>query len=89
MADSDPTTDPEIAADDQVDEDADLAIDDAADEGRQRLWIRSLTPLLQLRNHDSDPSSRVQFALDQMYVAACERVARILRSDLSADKNPD
>ena len=83
MADSDPTTDPQIAADDQVDEDQDLAIDDAADEGRQRLWIRSLTPLLQLRSHETDPSSRVQFAFDQMYVAACERVARILRSDLA------
>ena len=83
MADSDPTTDPEIAADDQADEDQDLAVDDAADEGRQRLWIRSLTPLLQLRSHETDPSSRVQFAFDQMYVAACERVARILRSDLT------
>src|SRR5271157_5394569 len=83
MADSDPTTDPQLQADDQVDEDQDLAVDDAADEGRQRLWIRSLTPLLQLRSHETDPSSRVQFAFDQMYVAACERVARILRSDLA------
>lgn len=84
MADSDPTTDPQVQADEaELDEDQDLAVDDAADEGRQRLWIRSLTPLLQLRSHETDPSSRVQFAFDQMYVAACERVARILRSDLA------
>jgi len=82
MAESDPTADPEITAQ-ELAEDQDLAIDDAADEGRQRLWIRSLTPLLQLRTHETDPSSRVQFAFDQMYVAACERVARILRSDLA------
>ena len=87
MDQSDPTTEPEspsgAQADDQADEDQDLAVDDAADEGRQRLWIRSLTPLLQLRTHETDPSSRVQFAFDQMYVAACERVARILRSDIT------
>lgn len=77
-----PTTDSLSDAQDEADEDQDLAVDDAADEGRQRLWIRSLTPLLQLRNHDTDPSSRVQFAFDLMYIAACERVARILRSDL-------
>ena len=82
MADSDPITEPEIAADDQVDEDQDLAVDDAADEGRQRLWIRSLTPLLQLRNHDSDPSDRVQLAFDKMFISACERVARICQADL-------
>ena len=84
----DPTTDPDVTADDQADDQADevqdLADDDAADEAQSRLWIRALTPLLQLRKHDSDPSDRVQYAFDLMYVAACERVARILRSDLGA-----
>ena len=82
MPDSEPTTD--SPAQDEAEEDRDLEIDDAADEGRQRLWIRALTPLLQLRNHDTDPSSRVQYAFDLMYIAACERMARILRSDLGA-----
>ena len=68
----------------EADEEQDLAVDDAADEAQSRLWIRALTPLLQLRKHDSDPSDRVQYAFDLMYVAACERVARILRSDLGA-----
>jgi len=86
MDQPDPTTDPipEFASDDQIEEDEDLAIDDTADEGSQRLWIRSITPLLKLRSRETDPSSRVQYAFDLMYVAACERVARILRSDLSA-----
>jgi hypothetical protein len=68
----------------EAEEDLDLAVDDAADEGRQRLWIRCLTPLLQLRKQESDPSDRVQLAFDKMYIAACERVARILQSDLGA-----
>ncbi len=80
----DPTTDSLAEAETEAEEDRDLVVDDAADEGRQRLWIRALTPLLQFRNHYSDQSDRVQFALDCMYIAACERVARILRSDLSA-----
>jgi len=84
MDQPDPTTDSLADAEAKLDEDQDLAVDDAADEGRQRLWIRCLTPLLQLRVRESDPSDRVQFAFDQMYVAACERVARILRSDLGA-----
>ncbi len=68
----------------EIDEDEDLAVDNASDEAQSRLWIRALTPLLQLRKHDSDPSDRVQYAFDLMYIAACERVARILRSDLGA-----
>jgi hypothetical protein len=53
---------------------------------RHRLWLRALVPLLQLRSQEPDPNDRVQFALDRMYVAACERVARILRSDLPPDR---
>ena len=51
-----------------------------------RLWLKAIVPLLQLRSHESDPSQRVQFAFDLMYIAACERVARILRSDLPSDR---
>ena len=51
---------------------------------QNRLWLRAVVPLLQLRSHETDPSQRVQFALDQMYIAACERVARLLRSDLAS-----
>jgi hypothetical protein len=82
VPDSRPPTEPqadEIATDEEVY--ADLEREAIA----SRLWIRALTPLLQLRSHETDPSSRVQFAFDQMYVAACERIARILRSDLTGD----
>ncbi len=81
MADPDPITsetDPDpVLADPEQD-----ALDAAAGDVQARLWVRTLTPLLQLRSHDTDPSGRVQFAFDQMYVAACERVARILRADV-------
>ena len=93
MDSPDPTADAagppteEAEADDQaeLDEDRDLAIDDAVDDGRRRLWVRALVPLIQLRTQETDPSSRVQFAFDQMYIAACERVGRICRSDLPPD----
>jgi hypothetical protein len=52
---------------------------------QHRLWLKAIVPLLQLRSHETDPSSRVQFAFDLMYIAACERIARILRTDLSSD----
>jgi hypothetical protein len=51
-------------------------------EAQQRLWLRALIPLLQLRSRDSDPSGRVQFAFDLMHIAACERVSRFVRGDL-------
>lgn len=56
------------------------------DECQGRLWIKALVPLLQLRSQESDPSGRVQLALDLMHIAACERIARILRSDLTPDR---
>jgi hypothetical protein len=55
-------------------------------EAEQRLWLKAIIPLLALRSHDSDPSSRVQLAFDLMHIAACERVRRILRSDLPEDQ---
>jgi len=55
-------------------------------ETQKRLWVRALIPLLQLRSRDSDASGRVQLALDLMHIAACERVSRILRSDLTGDR---
>ena len=71
------------------DRDDDNAIDDellaeVIDlETQKRLWVRALIPLLQLRSRETDPSGRVQLALDLMHIAACERIRRLLRSDLS------
>jgi hypothetical protein len=60
---------------------------------QNRLWLKAVVPLLQLRTQEPDSgtvpvagSGRVQFALDLMYIAACERIARILRSDLNSDQ---
>ncbi len=56
-------------------------------ETQKRLWLRAIIPLIQLRSRESDPSGRVQLALDLMHIAACERISRILRSDVP--NNPD
>jgi hypothetical protein len=52
---------------------------------QSRLWLKAVVPLLQLRSHETDPNGRVQFAFDLMYIAACERIARILRSDVASE----
>ncbi|WP_156512743.1 hypothetical protein [Planctomyces sp. SH-PL62] len=52
-------------------------------EARDRLWIKAIAPLLQATTADPAPNPRVQFALDRMRIAACERIARILSSDLA------
>jgi hypothetical protein len=52
------------------------------DQAEKRRWIKTIIPLLQLRSKDSDPSGRVQLALDLLHIAACERLVRILGSDL-------
>jgi hypothetical protein len=51
---------------------------------QSRLWLKAVVPLLQLRSHEADPNGRVQFAFDLMYIAACERIARILQSDVTS-----
>jgi hypothetical protein len=77
-------------ADDDHDDDSPTADDLVAElidlETQKRLWLRALIPLLQLRSRDSDPSDRVQLAFDLMHISACERVRRLLRSDLQDDQ---
>jgi hypothetical protein len=66
---------------------ADELVDAAIDyEAQQRLWVKTILPLLQLRSHESDPSPRVQLAFDKMHIAACERLERLMRSDLVAER---
>jgi len=77
--------------DDEDEETAAPAVDDQVDaalehEAQQRLWLRAIIPLLNLRSHETDPSSRVQLAFDLMHVAACERVGRLMRADLQVDR---
>jgi hypothetical protein len=62
-----------------ADEDLQLAI---AQERERRQWLRAIVPLIQSRKSESDPSPRVQLAQDLMHIALCQRVARILMSDV-------
>jgi len=76
---------------DDADETGDPTTDDLVDaaidyESQQRLWLRAIVPLLNLRSAETDPSGRVQLALDLMMIAACERVGRIMRGDLAGDR---
>jgi hypothetical protein len=51
-------------------------------EVQNRLWIKAIVPILQLRSRDAHVNVRVQYALDRLHIAACERLTRILASDL-------
>ena len=73
-----PRTDPE----DEPDEAADLAEDDAFDEGQDRLWLRTITGMLQGKI-SQDPSDRVQKSIERMLMAAADRASRILRNDIT------
>ena len=68
--------------DDDLPNQDDLVDDVLNLETQRRLWLRAIIPLLHNRSHDSDPSGRVQLAIDLMHIAACERVSRIMQSDL-------
>ena len=53
-------------------------------EAQHRLWIKAVVPILQLRPHEVPQNVRLQYALDRLQIAACERLVRILSSDLPA-----
>ena len=48
-----------------------------------RLWLRAILPVLELRSGDPASSPRVQLAFDAMLTEACERLVRILGSDIN------
>jgi hypothetical protein len=64
----------------------DVTADDPTEPDRH--WLESITTLLCQRSQEKDPSDRVQYALDMMFIASCERVVRLMRSDLDVDQ-PD
>jgi hypothetical protein len=51
-------------------------------EAQCRLWVKAITPILQLRPPAAPGNVRVQFAFDRLQIAACERLTRLLSSDL-------
>jgi hypothetical protein len=58
-----------------------LHIDVTADDPDLR-WLEAITTLLAHRSQETDPSPRVQFAMDMMVIAAAERVTRLLNNDV-------
>lgn len=48
-----------------------------------RLWLKALVPILHGLSDEPDANPRVQFAIDRLRIAACERAVRILSSDLA------
>jgi len=57
-------------------------IDAAADDAQARLWLRSITALLQSRPAEPDSDPKIQKALSRLWIAAADRAARILRADV-------
>ena len=82
---TDPQTEPEAAPDPEVEMDTEDEVEDEVN----LLALSEILPFSQYRlalsEFDAPPSDRVQFAMDQALIAACERVARILRSDLESE----
>jgi len=74
---------PNADEDEPVEPTAEDMIDAALDyEAQQRLWLRAIGELIAKRPKIGDPSDRVQFALDMIFIAACERGVRILNNDV-------
>ena len=81
-----PTGDAADQADTDDEPTAEDLVDAAVDhEAQQRLWLRAIVQLLQLRSHETDLSDRVQFAFDLMHIAAAERIARLMHGDLPTE----
>lgn len=63
-------------------------------ERQQRAWLRSCHAWMEVaqRPNRGEPKGRVQLAIDDAVIAACERAARIFRSDTAPvewDLDPD
>lgn len=72
----------------EIEVEAEILTDDfvryEAFEAQNRLWIKAITPILQVRSPDAHGNVRVHFAFDRLRIAACERLTRLLASDLPA-----
>jgi hypothetical protein len=78
MEQPDPTTDPQTDAGDLAEE----PVEDVVDDGQARLWLRAITASVEMLGKMAEADSRVQHAVNQAMVAACERIGRLCRSDL-------
>lgn len=62
-----------------------LELESLDPEVKQRCWVQVITGLIEQRSQASDPSPRVQLALDRLFIAACERGVRAFHHDLKRD----
>src|SRR5258708_7976085 len=80
-----PSTPSDPDDDEPVNPDVEEFLESIVDlEAQRRLWLRAILPMLQSRL-DVDVNDRVQWAYDKMRIAACERMVRLLGSDLVDD----
>ncbi len=70
--------------DDQDDECGEYdPVDEAAFEAQQRLWIRTLLPVVNAPAQYDHDEPRVRYAVEMAAIAAAERIGRICRCDLN------
>ena len=81
----DPT--PAPAADADAEDEVEVEEEEGEAEAAGLVTLGEVLPMSQysipMGEWDRPPSDRVQYALDMLIIAACERAARILRSDLA------
>ncbi len=81
---------PPLPPDDSADHDDVEELAEAYDfEENGRKWLKAVAVLLEHRGQDSESyvAPRVRYAIDDLVIAACERGARILRSDCPPIEN--
>ncbi len=83
MADTD-TADTEPSPEPEPDSQVELAVPVQDDDASSRAWVDSIVALLAGRAAEQDDNEKLQRALDRMYVAAAQRLERIMRSDIVA-----
>lgn len=88
MLDSDAPIDDEIPCDGECGcdlPDPDFESEIESMERNDRAWLRTLYPYVELavKPNQAEVHTRVRHAMNDAAIAACERVARICRSDLA------
>jgi hypothetical protein len=70
--------------DDEQDEEAGEydPVEEAAFEVQQRLWVRTLLPIVNAPAQYDHDEPRVRYAVEMAAIAAAERIGRICRGDL-------
>jgi hypothetical protein len=77
--------------DDETDDDEEAGeydpVEEAAFEAQQRLWVRTLLPIVNAPAQYDHDEPRVRYAVEMAAIAAAERIGRICRGDLIEDES--